>query len=151
MKIIAKLDAWLIARPYQGLIDLSGKSREWWMEQSALATFVGGLANGGVLLATSRVPGWMVVLQALAVLVMAASIFLDSREPIFLEKTGQLHGVRRSAMVIYAVSGVFEAIAPSASTGPWIVLAAGLVSSFYFAACQPPKPREPRRKLQQTV
>lgn len=40
MNLFARIDAWLIAGPFQTVVDISQRKPEWWAQQSLIATLV---------------------------------------------------------------------------------------------------------------
>lgn len=72
---------------------------------------------------------------------LAAVTFLESRIPVLMV-VGADGKFRRLSLCLTAVSVVFPGEA-------WLLLGLyqlAYMSSLYFAGCQPPKPKEPRRK-----
>jgi hypothetical protein len=143
MKWLERLDAWLIASPFQWLVDAIGKKREWWVEQCAYAYLVCGLMDSLVFFRGEH-QRW--VLAGLT-LIVAGFILLDAKVPALLERTAGLHNWRRGFLVLWLVNLPLDLVRemPGAVVGIFAVTA--MVSSYYFAACQPPRPRQPRRKL----
>lgn len=142
MKHIYSLDRWLIAKPYQGLIDLTGRKREWWVEQCAFLILVSGVADA-LLNATD---GWKQATMAGLAMLLAFLVWLDSRVPLFLEMVAA--AVRTRILVLFGVALTTPGCFVRDAWLPPLLFGVGLVSAYYFAACGPPKPREPRTKMQ---
>lgn len=140
MSMLSKLDQWLIDRPFQGLVDLMQKDRAWWVEQCAYAVLITSVGS-----AMFRVePAYVLLFGNLLV---AACFVLSSRMPAALELMGGRKNVRLAMLVLAVLTAPL--LLKHGSAVFWMEMLNGLAftSVYYFAACKPPKPREPRRKM----
>jgi hypothetical protein len=142
MKWLECLDAWLIAVPFQWLVDSTGKKREWWVEQCAYAYLVSGLLDALMFHDTPK--RWLL---AGLTLIVAAIMFFDAKVPALLERTAGLDRWRQGFLVLWLINLPLDLLRPLPAQSVGIVAVTALVASYYFAACQPPKPKQPRRKL----
>lgn len=141
--MLNRLDAWLLAGPYQWLIDVSGKKREWWVEQCAYAYLVAGMLDA-FLTVGSDGKRWLL---AGLTMVVALLIFLDAKIPAMMEMTAAMPHLRRLFLVVSCFSIPLRLLEMSPRGAAAAIATLALLSSYYFAACRPPKPREPRRKM----
>jgi hypothetical protein len=142
--MLAKLDKWLISRVFQGIVDLSQRQPAWWVRQAA------GLAVLSVAAEFVFRPGrgffdW---LGLIAVIVMCGYLCLLSLSPSLMAELMVDWNWLRMVYAVMAVADLISAVlAPSERHVAGAFVMGSLAAMLYFAACEPPRPREPRRKM----
>lgn len=145
MKLFRRIDAFLIARVFQPVVDLSQRQPIWWAQQSAILMAVlvvmSGVLNGW---------GWAITLTTF---VAVPASLLVSRSPVLVAWIGAWQIWRIMSTWMTAVSlalllAVWWAVSSLGEPFPLSVLdkLPGLaqLSMMFFAACKPPPPRAPR-------
>jgi hypothetical protein len=144
--MIERIDAWLIARVYQPMVDLFEKKPQWWVEQCSMA-----LLLSAVMVSMWRDSGSMQYVR-LATDVLCAALFVAyARMPVLFEWLAKADFTRRFLLILDLPLMVLILI-PTKDYSYAINVAdisnsIAFLSVYYFAACRPPKPREPKRRL----
>lgn len=147
MRAIVAADRWLIGR-FQRAVDLSQRAPSWWCQHCALAS-----AACHVALAALAPFSVLQLLSVLAGLFCDACAYLGARSPALLQIVAVL-AVRMFVaagfaatvgmdVALYALTGRLPSgagVACDAGSLAWLCM-------HYFAACRPPEPRPPKRRL----
>lgn len=144
--LLQRLDQWLIDTPYQGLINWSQRQPAWWVEQCAAAIAVCAITEAAL---KPELGAWE-YFGLLLSLVLATGFFFYSRLPAVLVHAAKNDRFRRLILALTILGWAAMAISPKLKAGlSALSLASDVLplSVWYFAACKPPKPREPRKKL----
>ena len=143
MNLFARFDAWLIAGPYQAIVDLSQRKPAWWAQQSLIATLV---MEGIRQVVFIKPAGWFAYTMLFLVVLCLAGMWVFTLSPALLAQAGS----DRRLPAFLVVLSLFRI--PVLFTAPeraviGLVCDVCYLSFFYFAACKPPRPRLPRSKL----
>lgn len=139
-----KLDAALVAVPYQWLVNLSQRKKEWWVEQCAFAMFLTGV---WAMALADTMPGWFRVAAGIAFSLGAAMFFLISRVPPLMENLAADAQRRALDLVFSAFVTALLLIKFDSACVLLILHNVAWVSAHYFAACEPPAPPMRRSRL----
>lgn len=137
--MVRRVDRWLIDKPFQTAVDLAQRQPAWMVRQCVLAgavvAFVRHLTEPGHAL-------WVTALGALCALMLFAFTFRAE----WVAALGGLLPARVLSLMFLAMSTGQVVLSGERYIAVMLgdLLSMGL---FYFAACRPPRPREPRRKL----
>lgn len=141
--MIKQADAWLIARIYQPIVDLVQRKPQWWVEQCAFAIVVTTILQ--------RIFGHTSYVHVGFDVFFALVFVLTARTDYLFAELATMDIVRRWCMVTTGVCIPFILIPlPNTPYALNLLDLANLLpfaSVYYFAACRPPKPREPKRRL----
>lgn len=143
MNLFARIDAWLIAGPFQTVVDISQRKPEWWAQQSLIATLVLECIRQVVFIKPSD---WIAYALLFLGALCLAGMWLFTLSPALLAYAGSDRRLRAMLVVLslFRIPVLFTA-PERAVIG--LVCDACYLSFFYFAACKPPRPRVPRSKL----
>lgn len=141
--MIAAIDTRVLAA-HQWLVDFTGKDPRWLIEQCAYALLVSGLLRA---MLADGVPGWWRFMAAVSTMMLAFWIYLDVKRPLFLAATARSVGWRRVFLVMTAAFAPFVYLSEPALSALRVANDLAFLGSFYFAACRPPAPRPPKRRL----
>jgi hypothetical protein len=145
MNLFRRIDAFLIARLFQPIVNVSQRQPIWWAQQSAILMAV-------LLVMCGVLEGWAWPL-VLAVCITVPAALLVSRSPVLLAWLGswQFWRVMSTWMTVVSFALlllVWWAVSTLGEPFPLPVLdnLSGLaqLSLMFFAACKPPPPRAPR-------
>jgi len=140
-----KLDQWLISRVFQGIVDLSQRQPAWWVRQLSMLVALCGVAwfafvQGG--------RSGLHVIYLLCILALAAGGWAYSMVPELLRQgMGAWNNIRVWYVPLCLVSWTIAIVAPDAEVVAYACVVVAMLCLLYFAACEPPRPREPRRKM----
>lgn len=132
-----RIDAWIIERIYQQIVDWSQRKPAWFGRQVAIAQII------VVLLQPLFIPSFGMYTVALGLLAAGLCFYWARNDATFATngRLGRWVGLR-----LFMLTLVF--VGPIADVHPATNLRSLLcVSWFYFSACRPPKPREPKHRL----
>ena len=143
MRWFDKLDAWMVARVYQPVVDLSQLRIGWWGSTCSVVMAI------FLAMRFLEVSGWAAIFNGALVIcyMVCAVVFLLSdalyadffswfvRACVYLDMVFLLILL---ALTIYLDAAM-----------PWRNLLGGMTfaSLYYFSKCAPPRPKQPRRKL----
>lgn len=137
--MIRRIDRMLIDRVFQPVVDFTQRRPEWLVRQCALACAL----SVAVRHATDDTrPMWATAMGVFCCLLMAGLTFM----PTWVEVLGTLFPFRVMQLIFVASSAASVALGGERFIASLLtdVLFTGV---YYFAACLPPKPKEPRRRL----
>jgi hypothetical protein len=138
------IDEKLIAA-HQLVVDESERQPAWWAEHTAWA-FLATHLTASLLLWKG---GWD-ILSAVFGLVLGTTVIYATRSPVLLAMLGSKGKFLRLTLLALIVYYVVKLIMdPSISLASSILSMLLLLSSDYFAACQPPRPRKRSRSVSQ--
>jgi hypothetical protein len=143
---LERIDQWLIEVPYQGMVDWSGKTREWWAENAALAMVVSAWVEAGI---RGSVNQPFDLFIAVVMSIFAALVIAAARTKNGLSRLLCLPVVRHMVLVLTAIGTLVAMLHPDSMAFLTHANTLAYVSIFYFAACRPPRPR--RRKQMQVA
>lgn len=130
-----RIDAWIIRHVYQALVDWSQRKPSWWCRQCAAAFMA--ICAARYFAGMSSAPAW----GTAAVLLTWASAWAFVGEPYVLAVIGSFSWIRWLLLFLGVMTFAVTLNVPG------MLGDAAVVSFYFFAACKPPKPREPRRWL----
>lgn len=158
MSALATVDQWLIGHLYQPIVDWTQRQPAWLARQAITACAL--LVACGTTAFMHDGSGWAVALFVALCLVYA----VITLSPAFFAALGSgpfAFSSRITALVIVGYHSAWLAVATMAriegdAAFVWMLLwwkwgwAIAMGSYFYFAACEPPRPKVPRTKLAKT-
>lgn len=143
MSLIERVDLWLLERPYQWLVDASQRKPAWWVEQCAYAFLVFGAAD---VMMVSKGAAWWRYLMVFLIFIGALSIWLEAKIPSMMARSATAMRWRRFLLVLVSINTPLIVLR-EALWLPGFAFGLALISSYYFAACKPPRPPERKTKL----
>ena len=137
MKIYERIDLWLIERVFQPCVDFFQRRPDWWLRQLAgvllLLSLISAVPADG-----APFTGWDALALLLDLLVVTF-IYGCGRSPTRTAWVGRAGAGLRMFMLVLLALPHRTALGFAASLV--------LLACYYFAACRPPKPREPKAKM----
>lgn len=142
MEAFRRFDAWLIEKPYQGIVDFTKKKPAWWVEQCGFAMFVFGGAR--FLFEPEHSAGDYVTL--VMNLIIAGMFFFFSRMPSMIKHLMGDQMLRVFLLVLFPF-GITAAFSLPLFAGiAKVVVELAFVSAYYFAVCDTPRPRKKKEE-----
>lgn len=154
-----RFDSWLIARVFQPVVDLTGHPPEWLARQSAILAGLAALVRFGMFGGRDAVD-WFGIACCLLGVAFMVGLTCSS---LFQAAIGSLWWLRAINVAVCVLDLILLAtvllwpdlrsavLRNNLSTEPRMLLSAlgdlSMTAVLYFAACSPPRPRAPRRRL----
>lgn len=140
------IDTKLIAA-HQWIVDETERKPGWWAEQAIMASITLDI----VLRVATWSSGWDAVLLLLS-LIIGAVLVHAARNEAFLKSLGESRGIRAFflGLIAFQLFILFteEKVVYNLMR---VVSSIGMVSFYYFAACDAPRPKKRKEKLVPTV
>lgn len=130
---------------FQWIVDESEHQPAWWVEQTSWA-----FVAADVVAATLTWKGWWSMIGVLITLTLAASMIFSSKFPaLFTVNASGAVKYRLAFLAFTAFDAVSLMVETNAGHAAKLLSSVLLVACYYFAACQPPRPRKRTQAITQ--